>query len=136
MKNLADWVEAHNKRNPSNLCPSDILFLSCSKELRNKWLCVYVSEMKNKFGNLYSPRSIHALLNDIFRKMRAQNPNYSNFLESSDPEFLSFTRTLDNLFKSLRSQGVGSTTSATENTSAEEEKLLWSSAVLNRLRWD
>ena len=42
-----------------------------------------------------------------------------------------FTRTLDNLFKSLRSKVVGSTTSATESISAEEEDLLWSSAVLN-----
>ena len=42
-----------------------------------------------------------------------------------------FTRTLDNLFKSLRSKGVGSTASATETISAEEEKALWSSGVLN-----
>ena len=129
MKNHGDWVETHNRRNRSNLCPPDILSSSCSKELLNKWLCVYVSETRNKFGNLHSPRSIYALLCGILRKMRAENPNYPNFLESSDPEFLSLTRTLDNLFKSLRLQGVGST-SATECISAEEEELLWSSAVL------
>ena len=131
MKNLENWVEAHNKGNPRNLCPPDILSSSCSKELLNKWLYVYVSETRNKLGYLYSPRSIHALLCGILRKMRAENPNYPNFLESSDQEFSSFTRTLDNLFKSLQSQGVGSTTSVMESISAEEEELLWSSVVLN-----
>ena len=60
-----------------------------------------------------------------------QEPNYPNFLEKSNPVFSQFHITLDNLFKSLRSDGVGSSSSHTEGISSEEEKLLWSSGVLN-----
>ena len=38
---------------------------------------------------------------------------------------------LDNLFKSLRSDGVGSTSAHTEGISKEEEDTLWQSGVLN-----
>lgn len=132
IKNLADWAEEYNRRNPDNPCPAEILSSSCdSKELLNKWLCVFVSETRSKSGQPYSPKSIYALLCGILRQMRAENPKYPNFLENSDPEFSSFSRTLDNLFKSLRSKGVGATASATASVSAEEEELLWSSGVLN-----
>ena len=84
MKNLGDWVKDHNRGNPSNFCPLDILSSSCSKELLNSWLCVFVlSEIRNKSGNLYSPTSIYTLHCGIFRKVRVENPNYPNFLESS-----------------------------------------------------
>ena len=60
-ENLGDWVEDHNRRNPSNLCPPDILSSSGSKELLNKWLCVFVSEMRSKSSNVYSSKEVSTL---------------------------------------------------------------------------
>ena len=42
--------------------PGEVLLLSCSKELVNKWLCVYVAETRSKDGNRYSPKTIYALV--------------------------------------------------------------------------
>ena len=63
--------------------------------------------------------------------MRVANPSYPNFLDTNDPEFKTFTTTLDNLFKDLRSRGVGAASSHTEGISSEDEKKLWDSNVLN-----
>ena len=43
----------------------------------------------------------------------------------------SFRTALDNLFKQLKSDGVGSNSQHTENISPEEEDRLWTSGVLN-----
>ena len=109
----------------------DLLLPTCSPELLNKWLCVYVTETRNQAGDPYPPRSIYALLCGILREMQVQEPNYPNFLEKSNPVFSQFHITLDNLFKSLRSDGVGASSSHTEGISSKEEKLLWSSGGLN-----
>ena len=61
-------------------CPDEILLPSCSKELLNKWLCVYVTEMRNKDGDLYPPKTVYALLCGILCEMRIANPDYPNFL--------------------------------------------------------
>ena len=44
MKNLADWVESYNTRNPDKPCPLEILSQCCSKSILNEWLCVYINE--------------------------------------------------------------------------------------------
>ena len=63
--------------------------------------------------------------------MKANNPAYPNFLDKNVPEFSTFQTTLDNVFKVLRSSGVGLESKHTEGISAEEEDVLWSSGVLN-----
>ena len=62
--------------------------------------------------------------------MKSENPMYPNFLEKSNAVFAEFTTTIDNLFKNLRSSGIGAT-KHTESISPEEEELLWTSKVLN-----
>ena len=52
-------------------------------------------------------------------------------MQKDDPDFITFHTTLDNEFKPLRNDGVGSSSSQTEGISSEEEDLLWSSGVLN-----
>ena len=63
--------------------------------------------------------------------MSMENPKYPNFLDREDSSFTSFLLTLDNLFKSLQSDGVGAESAQTKNISNEEESLLWSSGVIN-----
>ena len=63
--------------------------------------------------------------------MKLENPSYPNFLNKEDPAFSTFQVTLDNLFRSLCSDGVGVTSCHTESISSEEESELWASGVLN-----
>ena len=40
IKNLKEWYEDYN----SGMCPEDILSHTCSKEVLDKWLCVFINE--------------------------------------------------------------------------------------------
>jgi hypothetical protein len=62
--------------------------------------------------------------------MRVNNPDYPNFLDKEDITFHTFHVTLDNLFKSLRSEGIGSSSSSTEGITSEEEEILWKFGII------
>ena len=96
-----------------------------------KWMCVFVFETRSKSGKEYSPKSITSLLSGIIRHKRLVNPDYPNFMNTDDPCFASFNVTLSNLYKSLRSEGVGTESRPTEPITTSEEEQLWVSGVLN-----
>ena len=102
----------------------------CSAELLDKWLPVYVMETRNKSGDPYPPKTIYSLLTGILRHMTTENPSYPNFLEKK-PAFVNLHRSLDNVFKKLREEGVGADAKHTATITIEEENLLWSKGVLN-----
>ena len=104
---------------------------SCTAELLNKWLPVFISETRTHSGNPYPPRSIHCILTGILRCMKAENANYPKFLEKNNPQFATFQASLDNLLKKLRSSGVGAECTQTEGISISEENRLWESGALN-----
>ena len=131
MSNLQEWFKDYNSRNADNLCPEVFLTPSCSKEILNKWLCVFINETRSKNGDFYSPKSIYALLTGILRYMKVENPVYPNFLDKGDPAFSTFLVTLDNLLKSLRADGIDANSLHTEGISSDEENQLWTSGVLN-----
>ena len=131
IKNLKEWYEDYNSRNTNEMCPEEILSHTCSKEVLDKWLCVFINETRSRTGDPYPPKTIQAILAGILRAMRAQNPNYPNFFNKEDPSFTTFNVTIDNLFKSLRADGVGAQSGHTESISIEEEDQLWNSGVLN-----
>ena len=131
MKNFIDWFNEYNRCNPDDKCPEDVILPTCSAEVLNKWLCVYVAETRSCSGEAYPPATVHSLLSGILRHMRSQNPMYPNFLDKSNPNFSAFTTTIDNFYKDLRSGGVGATSKHAEGISREEEELLWTSMVLN-----
>ena len=131
MKNLVDWFSEYNTRNPENKCPDEVLLPACFAELLNKWLCVYAVETRCHTGEVYPPTTVYSLLSGILRHMRSENPAYPNFLDKNIPTFSPFITTIDNLFKDLRSSGVGAASKHTEGISKEEEDLLWSCNVLN-----
>ena len=54
--------------------------------------------------------------------MRQENPTYPNFFNKDDPTFSTFQATLNNVFKSLRSGGIGAEASHTETITSEEEQ--------------
>ena len=131
VKNLQEWYEDYNSRNPDERCPEEILSPVCSKQVLAKWLCVFVNETRSRTGDLYPPKTVQAILGGILRSMRIQNPEYPNFFNKDDPLFTDFNITVDNLFKMLRSEGVGAQCGHTEGISSEEEEQLWNSGVLN-----
>ena len=132
MKDLTEWFLDYKKRNPDLPCPESILTSSPpSKEELSKFLTIFIAETRNQNGEKYPPRTVYALLSGIIRSMVAENPQYPNFLCKSDPAFKTFHTAMDNLFKKLKSDGVGADAKHTEAISAEEEKQLWESGVLN-----
>ena len=88
--NLHGWFADYNQQNPEQKCPGEVLLPSCSKELLNKLLCVYVVETRSKDSNPYPPKTVYALLCGILREMRVANPEYPNFLNKDDPGFVPF----------------------------------------------
>lgn len=129
MKNFQDWFIGYNDRNPDNQCPDEILLPCCSVDTLSKWLCVYVAKARSQTGEAYPPTTVHSLLSGILRHTKSVNPMYPNFFDKNDPLFSTFNVTLDNLFKNLRSEGVGATSKHTQGISAQEENLLWTSGV-------
>uniref|UniRef100_A0A1X7T8K5 Uncharacterized protein n=1 Tax=Amphimedon queenslandica TaxID=400682 RepID=A0A1X7T8K5_AMPQE len=61
--------------------------------------------------------------------MKAQNPMYPNFMDKNNGSFNVFNTTLDNWYKKLRSEGIGSASKHTEGIFKEDQ--LRSSGVLN-----
>lgn len=130
MQNFTDWFSGYNTRNPDNPRPDEVLLPSCPAKVLSKWLCVYVAETWSHTGEVYPPTTVYSLLSGVLRYMKSENPFYPNFLDKNNPAFSTFTVTVDNLFKNLRTSGVGATSKQTEGISKEEE-LLWTSNVLN-----
>lgn len=131
LANLNEWYVDYNDRNADKKCPEEVLTPQATKEALNTWLCVFVTETRGKKGDAYRPKTLQFLLSGILRYMKSRNPEYPNFMDKDDPCFRKFHVTLDNLLKSLRSDGVGAVSVATETITAEEEDQLWSSGVLN-----
>ena len=124
-------MEDHNKRNQDDAVPEYIVTPSCSKEDLNKWLPVFVAEVRSQQGDAYPPKTIYSILSGILRYMRLENSDYPNFFDKSDAAFSVFRTCLDNVFKGLRSDGVGAQSSHTEGISMEEENKLWDTGVMN-----
>ena len=45
IKNFTDWFAAHNRdATDDDLCPEEVLSPSCTTDLLNRWLYVFISE--------------------------------------------------------------------------------------------
>ena len=62
--------------------------------------------------------------------MRSRKPNCCNFLDSDDHRFEELHDSIDNLFRELRSSGVGSDTKSAEVITKDEEAQLWEKGLL------
>ena len=63
--------------------------------------------------------------------MRSRNVICPNFLDTTDHRFAAFHNALGNVFRELRTEGVGAESKQTEAFSKEEESALWECGVLN-----
>ena len=114
-------VEWHNSLDATEKWPEMVLSADCSADELNAWLPVFVAETRNKEGKKYSPKTIYGLLTGILRRMTTENSHYPHFLEQKDPQFVDFPRSLGNLFRKLREEGVGAESKQTATITIEEE---------------
>ena len=63
--------------------------------------------------------------------MRSLNPACLNFLDTSDARFSALQNALDNVFRELRTEGVGATSKQAEVFTKDEEYFLWDSGVMS-----
>ena len=96
-----------------------------------KWLSLYIIERRSCKGEPYPPKSLYQLLSGLLRHFRFQNPTFPNFLDKNNHKFKTFHALLDNLFKGLKKEGIGSESKHAEIISKEEEKILWDTNLLN-----
>ena len=124
------WLRARNARETEeNRVPMDLL-QSNDAALINKWLTLYVAEVRKKDGSQYPPKTVYTLLTGLLRHMRSINPRCPNFLDTSDVDFAPFHNALDNILRELRSKGIGADSRQTEAFTTGDEDLLWESGVL------
>ena len=56
IKNFTDWFAAHNSdATDDDLCPEEVLSPSCTGDLLNRWLCVFISETRAHNCEEYPP---------------------------------------------------------------------------------
>ena len=110
-------------------CPDDLL-LSTDPALISNWLSKYVAETRNKQGKPYPPSTLYQFLTGLLRYMRDINEEAPNFVDKKDHRFSVLHKTLDSVFRELRTANVGTTIRNAEPFSAAEEEKLWSTGVL------
>ena len=128
VKIFNDWSKAR-EQSGRTAPPNEILLSNQPKEVCD-WLCTFFSEVRKSNGESYCPRSLSSIMAGLSRYIDAISA-YKFKIQKSDGEFESLHTLLDNLYKKLHKEGIGtSTTKAGIITNQEEEKL-WESGVLN-----
>ena len=127
-----EWKTSRNEtfcEDTKKQVPDDVLETS-SPEVICKWFGLYVAETQKLDGSCYPPKTIYLLLNGLLRHMRFVNPNCPNFFDLNNKQFSSLHTIMDNLFRKLRSDGVGSSSKAAAVFTREDEDKLWDLGVL------
>ena len=126
VRNFNTWRKSRNESVTTCSVPLDLLENSNIHDL-NHWLSFYVVETRNCRGEKYPPKTLYQLLSGLLRYAREKNFSCPNFLDTKDPNFKQLHNTIDNIFKELRRQGIGSE----EGITKEDEDRLWTSNVID-----
>jgi hypothetical protein len=126
-----EWRSARNTTEVEGerLCPEDLLENPVTDDL-DHWLAWFVVELRNQQGRPYAPRSIHQILCGLQHYMLDENPSAPKIMDKDDPRFRALRSTVDNVFRQLRSQGIGTEVQHAPVITADEEEQLWLSSVL------
>ena len=90
--------------------------------LHDKWIPHFVTEVRNKKGEQYPPRSIHLLLAGLQRYMLDKNPGSPKFLNRSESAFRDIHGTCDSVYRDLHSKGIGTEVKHASLITPEEEE--------------
>ena len=127
IKAFTDWLtsrsEAGEQVPPENILLTDDRMLLCN------WLCTIFIEVRKMNGTKYCPRSLSALLAGIHRHIETHSPHRIQIQRQE--EFEPLRTLLDNLYRKLHSEGVGTTKNQAEVISLHEEKQLWDTSSLS-----
>ena len=109
--------------------PKDLL-ASFDAVAINKWLSLFIIEVRKKDGSKYPNSSLNLLLCGLKRYMKSLNPDAPNFLDEQDSRFAGLRGTRDTVSRSLRAEGIGASVKHTAIISQEEVDSLWAQGVL------
>ena len=105
VRTFEQWRDFYNSKQNESECPHDILMTE-DKEALCHWLCIFVMEVRKKSGDPYTPRSLVQLMSGLNRKISSDGSG-ANIMDSKCPFFQPLDTVLDNLLRSLHSQGIG-----------------------------
>ena len=83
---LGYWLNEHNKRPEVEVCPEDFIEKD-DPELLNKWLSLFVIEVRKADGSHYPPATINLILCGLQRHMRCHNKSPVNIFTKHDTHF-------------------------------------------------
>lgn len=99
-------------------------------ELLNRWLSLFVLEVRKTDGTKYPPQSIHLILCGLQRYMQHKNNTLTSFLDKGDVRFRGLRGVMESVFQSLHREGLGTEVKHAPVISVEEEEKLWESKML------
>ena len=127
VKSFLYWAEW--RKDDNDPVPKDFFTLSDSVAI-NKWLSLFIIEVRKKDGSRFPNSSLTLLLCGIKRYMKDLNPDVPNFLDEEDSQFIGLRGTRDTVARGLRTEGVGASVKHTAVITQDEEESLWTEGVL------
>ena len=122
------WSAWRNGVYQDDRVPSDVLTSGDAVAL-NKWLSLFVIQVRKQDGNKYPSKTINLLLAGLKCHMKEINPSTPNFLNEEDDHFKGLRGTRDTVARQLREQGIRASVKHAEVITHEEEALLWDQGI-------
>ena len=128
LRNFDAW-RAVRTTSAKGKCPDNLLN-STDPALLSHWLAKFAAETRSKEGKPYPPSTVYQLLTGILRAMRDSSDSAPNFSDKGDRRFQVLHKSLDKLFRDLRTKKIGTSIKHSEIFTKEEEQSLWESGIL------
>ena len=129
-----EWMLTRNERaqrdGNEDRCPED-LFDNPDTQNLNKWIPRFATEVRNKKGEQYPPRSIHLLLAGMQRYMLDKNPGSPSFSTEVNLHFVIFMGLVTQFYRDLHSKGIGTEVKHASLITPEEEEKQWTTEILS-----
>ena len=123
------WAAKRNANTTSQV-PDDLLENPPKPCVLSKWLSSFITEVRNREGKLYPPKTIWLLLFGLQRYVRNVTPSYPGFLvRSGHPDFAELHKTREKL--QLHRNAIAIKSNPAKPLTNDDEKQLWSSGVLD-----
>ena len=122
-----DWSLSRQEATEENP-PKDIL-LTDDKKMLCDWLSTFFLEVRKSDGTPYCPRSLASILSGIHRYIQQNSPHKIQIQRQE--EFEPLHTLLENLYRKLHNQGIGTTKNQALVISLHEEGQLWASESLS-----
>ena len=126
LKIFDDWVEA--RRQTGKKCPPKGILSTQSPQLLCTWLCRFFTEKHKSDGNPYCPCSLSSIFAGLQHHIEVIS-ECEGSMHLTGPEFKHLHTLLENLYKQLHEDGVGTTKAQAEIITLEEEQKIWETIV-------